>query len=128
MQAGKTVLLCEDDAVNRMLIGVILGKADHRVVEVENGAACLEYLQSGYDGIDLLLLDISLPDISGVEVCQAIRSGERGGERRLPVVAYTGYASAEERNDFLKSGFDDVLVKPITMKKLLALLDEDLLQ
>ena len=65
---------------------------------------------------DLVLLDVSMPGMSGIEVCRRIRADER--LRGLRVIAYTAHALPEERRSFLDASFDDILIKPITREAL----------
>ncbi len=110
----KTVAIVEDNPDNRLLVRAILGEA-YVLAEYETGPAALEGLRSS--PADLILLDISLPDMDGVEVLREIRRDER--LRDLPIIALTAYAMAGDRERYLSMGFDDYLTKPILEERTL---------
>ena len=114
MAPAKSVLIIDDDAVNRRLAQVLFGKLGWRVETLDSGVRALMHLAA--HRYDLVLLDISMPDMNGLDVCQRIRS-----DRTLTgvrVIAYTAHALPEEQRSFLAGGFDDVLLKPISLRAL----------
>jgi putative two-component system response regulator len=113
----KTVLVVDDDLANRMLPGLILGREKYKVNECADGSQALELLsQVKYDYV---LLDISLPKISGIDVCKSIRSNENF--LGIKIFAYTAHAMKAQTKEILSSGFDDILIKPINRQDLLNL-------
>jgi two-component system chemotaxis sensor kinase CheA len=104
-----------------------LNSSNYRVIENENGRDCIDTLNSGDTKIDLVLLDISLKDINGIEVCRAIRAGNDDHLQQLPVIAYTARAMEEDCKEYLANGFSDVLIKPIVKSDLLKILQKHLL-
>lgn len=108
-------LVVDDNDVNRILAVRLLSKAGWTVAEAEDGERALDWL-SGNDAA-LVLLDISMPSMSGEEVCRHIRE-ERLGGAGIRVVAYTAHAMPEEQAKFLAGGFDSVLIKPVSRDKL----------
>ncbi|KUG27140.1 hypothetical protein ASZ90_003011 [hydrocarbon metagenome] len=113
--SGRRVVLVEDDAVNRLVARDYLRAMEISVLEAENGRECLRWLEGGEGELpELVLMDIQMPVMDGVEAARAIREREAGlGLPRLPLVALTAYAMPGERERFLGSGFDDYLAKPI---------------
>jgi len=115
--AGRTVLLIEDNADTRDVLKLML--------EVEG--AQVETAESGEEGVqaarrrapDVLLCDIGLPDIDGMEVVRRLRSGHPGAMR---CIALTGYGQAEDVRQAIEAGFDAHLTKPINLDQLMALL------
>lgn len=105
----KRIAVIEDNADNRLLVRVLLEPA-YRVSEYDNGRDALEGL--GREKPDLVLLDISLPGMDGVEILERIRAD--AALRDLPVVALTAHAMTRDRERFLAQGFDAYLAKPIT--------------
>ncbi len=104
-----TVLICDDDAGNRRLARrMLLRIGCSRISEAESGRDCLEQVK--HEEFDLLLLDISMPVLSGFDVCRMLRSSEAG--RRMRIVACTAYASPADQGRFWSAGFDFVLKKP----------------
>jgi len=110
----KTIAVVEDNPDNRLLVRVILEPL-YEVTEYENGFAALAGLAQ--QPPDLVLLDISLPEMDGAEVLRRLRAEERF--RKLPVIALTAHAMAGDREKYLAAGFDDYVTKPIVDETLL---------
>jgi CheY-like chemotaxis protein len=110
----RRIAVVEDNADNRLLVRAIL-EDSYVIVEYESGSAALAGLKGGRP--DLILLDISLPEMDGTEVLRAIRAD--AALRDLPVIALTAHAMAGDRERFLAEGFDDYLTKPIMDEKVL---------
>jgi PAS domain S-box-containing protein len=106
------VLLAEDNAVNQRLIQRMLEKMGHAVSIAMHGALALEFLQR--DEFDLVLMDMRMPVMDGLEATRRIRASEVGSERHIPIVALTANAFEEDREACLKAGMDGFLVKPIS--------------
>lgn len=109
------ILIVDDDFVNRKLPAVVLGRVGHEVVEAATGAEALACVASGV--FDVVLLDLTMPDMSGYEVCRQLRIGDDSG--RLRVVAYTAYGVDGLRDQVLASGFDALLLKPVSPAEIL---------
>ncbi|MCJ2163571.1 MULTISPECIES: ATP-binding protein [unclassified Pseudodesulfovibrio] len=115
---SRAILLVEDDAVNSMAVSRFLYKAGYRVDVVENGAEALKALPS--NDYELVLMDIQMPVMDGVEATRAIRAGEAGDRNvRIPIVAMTAYAMAGDEEIFLKAGVDGYLAKPVEVDRLM---------
>lgn len=115
---GKLVLVVDDQQVNRLLAARMLKKLGWEAMEAEDGNKALAIMQS--QPFDLVLLDISMPGLSGEEVCAQIRQG-----RDIPkIIAYTAHAMPDDVNKFKASGFDAVLIKPISNASLEAAIKE----
>ncbi len=104
----KKIGLVEDNPDNRLLVRVIL-EDQYEVVEYETGPQALAGF--GQNKPDLVLLDISLPEMDGPEVLQRMRADEQ--LKDLPVIALTAHAMAGDREKYLALGFDDYVTKPI---------------
>ncbi len=110
----KRIAVVEDNPDNRLLVQAIL--EDHyEVIEYENGMDALDGLKKNKP--DMVLLDISLPEMDGTEVLGRIREDESLSD--LPVVALTAHAMSGDREKFLKAGFNDYMTKPIVDEKIL---------
>jgi CheY-like chemotaxis protein len=116
----RSVLVVDDNAVNRKLAVALLKRRGMHVEEAEGGPIALQMLRAGR--FDSVLLDISMPVMDGKEVCQLIRADE--GLAKLWVVAYTAHAMESERQAIMAVGFDELLVKPISANDLLRVLPE----
>ncbi len=108
------IAVVEDNPDNRMLVQALL-EDRYELSEYETGVEAVEGL--GNDIPDLVLLDISLPEMDGTEVLAWIR--EQDALKDLPVIALTAHAMAGDRDKYLAAGFDDYVTKPI--------IDEDVL-
>ena len=111
----KRVLVVDDVILNRKLAMVFLNKMGWQTFEADGGHAALNWLNS-QPAVDLMLLDISMPDLSGEDVCQQLRANPAFAT--LPIVAYTAHAGHADIARFLANGFNDVLIKPISMQRL----------
>jgi len=112
MAPAQSVLIIDDEAVNRRLAQVMFQKLGWEVETVDSGDRALLHLAARR--YDLILLDISMPGMTGLEVCQHIRADPR--LMALRVIAYTAHALLEQQQRFLASGFDAVLLKPISFR------------
>ena len=116
--AGLRVLIAEDDSVSAMAGVAMLRKSGALVTHVENGRDVLEALRR--DSFDLLLMDVQMPVMDGVEATRAIRAGQAGEEARdIPIIALTAYAMAGDKDIFLQAGMNDYASKPVGMAELL---------
>jgi len=110
----KKIAVVEDNPDNRLLVQVILEPL-YEVVEFETGQEALDGLPK--EKPDLVLLDISLPEMDGTEVLRRIRADDR--LRSLPVIALTAHAMAGDREKYIAAGFNDYVTKPIVDEKIL---------
>jgi two-component system sensor histidine kinase/response regulator len=116
------ILLAEDNQVNRVVATRMLEKRGHTIVTVENGQDALAALE-GQD-FDLLLLDLQMPVMDGMQTIRAIRcSEETSGGRHLPVVALTAHAMRGDRERCIAAGMDGYLSKPINKDDLFAVME-----
>ena len=107
-----TILLAEDDKVNRLTVGHMLTKMGHAVIEAGNGREALESLAR--NRVDGVLMDIQMPEMDGMEATRRIRAGEAGDRaRRVPIVALTAHAMRDDQQLFLASGMDACIAKPV---------------
>lgn len=116
----RRVALVEDNFENRLLARLILAP-HYEVAEYENGETALSGIAA--EPPDLLLLDISLPDMEGTDLLVHVRADP--ALREVPVIAFTAHASEQERARLLAQGFDEYISKPITDKgAMLRLIDQ----
>ena len=108
------ILVVDDQKINRTLPCVLLRQAGCDVEEVESGEAALAALRAR--PMDAVLLDISMPGLSGTEVCRRVRGDP--ALAGLFVVAYTAHALPEDRQACLDAGMDDYLSKPVDRLRL----------
>ncbi len=104
------ILVAEDNIVNRKLDIRLLEKLGQQVVVAENGLEVLNALNKGE--YDLILMDIQMPEMDGIEATKRIREME-SGDKHIPIIALTAHAMKGDRERFLDAGMDDYLSKPL---------------
>jgi two-component system, sensor histidine kinase and response regulator len=115
------VLVAEDNLVNRKLVTRLLQKRGHRITAVENGRAAVARIASAArKPFDVVLMDVQMPEMSGLEATAAIRSWEAGRGVHVPIVAVTAHAMQGDRERCLAAGMDGYLAKPIDVEELIA--------
>ena len=107
----RQVLVVDDRSSNRMLAMMFMTKMGWLAEQVEGGEQALAWLDTHPD-VDLVLLDISMPDLCGEDVCLQLRADPRFAA--LPIVAYTAHVFPSDVDRFLANGFSAVLLKPVT--------------
>jgi signal transduction histidine kinase/DNA-binding response OmpR family regulator len=115
-RAALNILLAEDNRVNQTLAIRLLEKRGHRVVLAETGRAVLEAV--GKQAFDLVLMDVQMPEMDGLEATMAIRRRERASGKHLPIIAMTANAMVGDRERCLRSGMDGYVVKPLSVQDL----------
>lgn len=113
-QRELNVLLAEDNLVNQKLAIGILDKLGHRVTVANDGIEALALVEQ--NDFDLVLMDVQMPEMDGLEATRELRRRESGTEKHLLVVAMTAHAMKGDRESCLKAGMDDYLGKPIRIK------------
>lgn len=113
----RDILLADDDDLGRSVMTTLLKGQGHRVTAVGNGVQLLELLADNH--FDIVLTDISMPDLDGINVARIIRSGERAGiNPAIPIIAITAHAFSEDREQFLSAGINGFAAKPVDIEAL----------
>jgi CheY-like chemotaxis protein/HPt (histidine-containing phosphotransfer) domain-containing protein len=107
----RRILVAEDNAINRFVVTAILERHGHSVLVVEDGAQAVAAV--GKETFDVVLMDVQMPELDGIEATRAIRAAEHGTSRHLPIIALTAHAMNGDREACLKAGMDAYLPKPI---------------
>ncbi len=115
----KTLLIIEDDPTSREYLNEVLNTLGAGVVFAENGAEGLQAFEKK-PSIDLILLDIRLPDINGIEIARRIREQNE----KVPVIAQTAHAMGGDREKCIQAGATDYIAKPTDMEELLAMINK----
>ncbi|MFW5730555.1 MAG: ATP-binding protein [Desulfonatronovibrionaceae bacterium] len=114
------ILLAEDMDINQAFITHLLTRKGHQVQVAPNGRQALRLFET--DRFDLILMDIQMPEMDGVQVTRRIRELEQGPDQRftghIPIIALTACAMAEEKEKFLAAGMDGYVAKPVNKKEL----------
>jgi CheY-like chemotaxis protein len=116
-----SVLLVEDNAVNQRLAARLLEKRGHRVVVAANGREALAALEKG--AFDLVLMDVQMPEMDGLEAIAAIRKKEQLSGKHQAVIALTAHVMKGDQERCVAAGMDGYLSKPIRPQELDAILD-----
>jgi len=123
MSPTLQILLVEDNLVNQKLATRLLEKEGHVVTLATNGKEAVE--QVSQRPFDLVLMDVQMPVMDGLEATQTIRQNEAGEQqRRLPIVALTAHAMVGDRERCLAAGMDGYVTKPVQKQVLFATIDE----
>ena len=113
------VLLVDDEIFIRKLVGRLLSELNIKeVLTAEDGADAVNKLQTYVDHIDLILLDLEMPNMNGFEVVQAIRNGEAGVNSNLPVLILTGHGQEGAVKHAVNLGIHGFMVKPMSKQTL----------
>ncbi|GAA98312.1 hypothetical protein E5Q_04997 [Mixia osmundae IAM 14324] len=116
-------LLAEDNAVNQKVAVKFLESAGHKITIVENGALAVEAVKRRSPSFDVILMDVSMPVMSGLHATENIRRyEEENGLDRTPIIALTAHAMLGDREKCLSAGMDDYLSKPLRKPELLGMI------
>jgi CheY-like chemotaxis protein len=118
----KRVLIAEDSSVIQNLARKILEFQNYEITSVKNGEQVLQILEK--EDFDVLLLDINMPVMDGMECVQLVRALKDKKKANVPVVAITGNAKNYTEEEFKGAGFNDVLVKPLNFDRLVEIVNE----
>jgi len=117
---GLSVLVADDNAINRKLITTLLGQRGITTIEAEDGSSALKTALK--DDFDLILMDIRMPELNGVEVTEKLRTEKPNNH--TPIIALTAHALPHEQEIFLNAGMDDCITKPVLDHQLFELIDK----
>jgi CheY-like chemotaxis protein len=121
-QVSLRILVAEDNRINVMLATSLLSKLGHRIDTVANGREAIEALTRA--PYDLVLMDVQMPEMDGLEATRRIRHAESTGRRRdrMPIIALTASTLEGDRQVCIEAGMDDFLAKPLNPEALRAIL------
>ncbi|MFW5684792.1 MAG: response regulator, partial [Spirochaetota bacterium] len=121
-ERAERVLIAEDNAINVLVIRTVLERAGYLVETAATGREVLDLLAARRFG--LVLMDISMPDVDGIEATRRIRDGEVGpANRHVPIIAITAHSMRGDREEFLAAGMDEYLSKPFSKQRMLDLVN-----
>jgi CheY-like chemotaxis protein len=116
---AKKILLVDDDVRNVFALSTVLQERGMEIIKAGNGKIALEMLETHKD-IDLVLMDIMMPEMDGYEAMRQIRS--QGKLKSLPVIALTAKAMKDDKQKCINAGANDYITKPIDVDRLLSLM------
>jgi CheY-like chemotaxis protein len=112
----KKVLVVEDNHINRIVARKFLAKWNLNVETADNGKEALEKLDANH--YDLILMDLHMPEMSGLEACRIIRNNDNATFKNIPIIALTAAAIDNEKEKVLKEGMNDYISKPFNPEEL----------
>lgn len=116
------IIITDDIFTNRLLLAEIIADLGHEHLLAENGKIAVELLQK-HDDVDLILMDIEMPVMNGIETVKYIREKLPAPKNMLPVVALTAHNPKIFFNDFRDVGFNQLLTKPYSIQKITSILE-----
>ena len=118
------ILLVEDNLLNQKVVGFHLKKKNYHVLSVTNWRDALDKVKN--EPLDLILMDIMLPELNGFEITAEIRKWEQkeGKEKGIPIVALTANTLDNDKEKCLKAGMNDYLPKPFSAEELYEVIDQ----
>ncbi len=116
------ILLAEDNIINQKLACALLSKRGHSVCVVNDGREALAALDK--EAFDLVLMDVQMPIMGGIEATRKIRHRELGTSKRIPIIAVTANAMKGDREEYLEAGMDGYISKPINLNDMMRSIGE----
>jgi len=115
------ILLVEDDRINQAVITRMIKEIGHEVLTANNGIEALQILKT--EKVDIVLMDIQMPEMDGIETTRIIRRRERTMGGHIPIIALTAYALQGDREKFLSVGMDGYIAKPVQINNFINALE-----
>ncbi len=116
------IIITDDIFTNRLLLSEVVSDLGHENLEAKNGREAIELLQK-HDDIDLILMDIEMPVMNGLEAAKYIREQMPPPKNRIPIIALTAHNPKIFFDDYRDVGFDQLLTKPYSIQKITSLLE-----
>ncbi|MEW6266662.1 MAG: response regulator [Thermodesulfobacteriota bacterium] len=120
-KSSLKILIAEDDLISQKLTATILSKHGHKVTIVSNGRQALEAFDR--ELFDLILMDVQMPEMDGLEATRLIREKEKERGGRIPIIAMTAHVVAGDRSQCLEAGMDTYAYKPINQSEFLNMIE-----
>ncbi|MCP4114929.1 MAG: response regulator [Desulfobacteraceae bacterium] len=120
VKRSASILLADDNPVNQKIAQIMLSRAGYDVTTADTGMDALELYQSSPEGFDLILMDINMPGMDGLETTRKIRAIEHSLKTRVPIIAFTANVLPAFQKQCVQAGMDDFLVKPMKREAIFA--------
>lgn len=122
MDKNYRILIVDDIFVNRLLIKEIVKKISAKCYEAENGQQAIDIFSQ--NEIDIILMDIEMPVMNGIETTKYIRDKFSHPKKNIPIIALTAHNPLTFFDDFKDVGFDQLMTKPYSVSKVLSVIEE----
>lgn len=116
-----SILIVEDNPVNMKLVRDVLSAKDYNIFEAYDGKTALKMIKEEKDRIDLILMDLQLPEIDGLEVIKIVKSDD--STKNLPIFVISAHAMESDIKKALKAGCNNFITKPINLQEFLDKID-----
>ncbi len=117
------IIIADDIFINRLLITEIIRSKGHVIIEAENGRQAIEALKTD-PAIDMVLMDIEMPVMNGIEATRYIRESMPSPVNRIPVIALTAHNPRLFFENYKDVGFNQLLTKPYSIEKIVKVIEE----
>ena len=117
------IIITDDIFTNRLLLAEIISDLGHEHLDAENGKVAIELLEKNTD-VDLILMDIEMPVMNGLEATKYIREMMPPPKNKIPIIALTAHNPKIFFDDYRDVGFDQLLTKPYSIQKITLLLED----
>jgi CheY-like chemotaxis protein len=120
--SASTILVAEDVAINREIIGALLEPAKVRIEYAENGAQALSMVEAAPEKYDMIFMDVQMPEMDGYEATRRIRESEKAftdGASHIPIIAMSANVFKEDVDKCLAAGMDGHVGKPINIPEVI---------
>ncbi len=118
--SDKVILIAEDEKINFLFLKAVFKKSGITILEANTGREAIDLCEDGKNQVDIILMDIKMPDIDGLEATRKIKKINPD----IAVIAQTAYTFKEDQERAEEAGCDDFLAKPVRPANLLALVDK----
>lgn len=115
---SRTILVTEDNPTNLKLVRDILESQGYKILEAMSGADAIKSVKENKEKISLILMDLQLPDINGLDVIKTLKSDTT--TKKIPIIVVSAYAMEKDIENALKAGCDDYITKPINLVSFIA--------
>ena len=122
MDTTLTLLIVDDIFINRLLIKEIVSSLSANIIEAQNGKDAIDILMK--QEVDIVLMDIEMPIMNGLETTRFIRKEFPSPKKFIPIIALTAHNPITFFNDYKDVGFNQLMTKPYSSKKLLSIINE----
>ena len=119
---SKTILIAEDNPTNMKLLNDILGFKGYVIIQANNGKIALDKIRENKDILNLVLMDLQLPEMDGISVIKAVKSDN--ATKHIPIFVISAYAMENDIKNAMDAGCDQYITKPINVENFIKTINE----